>query len=417
MISLSDVEREVVGAFVDRLLPLCNAIRARQVRDGSIPEPLAADVDLLTRLRRSGRAVLEQADRHGLAEAFTADVDRWLATGLHTAPDFARTRDAVTPPLDGEIAVFVGPAMMTNSEPPVGFRFEAFVARRREPLALPALAARFPHPRNNCQSLQLLVGSDGVVSGNCIVFFPENVGAARPPRTQSYAMFFYSKFRRIHETFAVPAARDVLTTDSLPWASAGLDPQQCYEARAIWGYLHDYFHHQGPRPFDEHMAVKLNWFVGLLEEIKVDCQTLLACAAGDVPYGESQIDMILLERLFRYPLDRDAERVFDAGTGVLLFSWLVARGSITAVGDGRCRLALPATVDAARLLVDEIEEIERTAETDEQYRSTAKSFVRRFLRDGGAGRRFAFTPEQSVLRRRRARTDLMPVLSFGIGEL
>lgn len=417
MITLTTTEREAIALLAERVIPLCNEIRTRQVRNGSIEEPTDSDRALVEELAGAAREALVRLDHAEQGEALHADIGMWLAAGLDDKPDFARTRDAVRTPADGELGVFVGPVLMTNSEPPVKNGFEAFLVRRREPDALAEISRRYPHPKNVCQSVQLLAGSDGVTRGNCIVFFPENIPAAVRPTSQAFAMFFFSKFRRIHETFAVPAAETVLTADSVPRGSSGLSPRDCYEARSLWGYLHDYFHHQGPKPFDEHINVKLNWFVGLLEEIKVDCQTLLACAEADIPFADAQIDMILLERMFRYPLDAEAERVFDSGTGVLLFSWLRDHGAITAAEDGFLRLCPGEVFPALHKLVESIQAIETSVESDDEYRATAKAFVRRYLAEGVGKDRYAFSADQSVLRRHLATASAAPALVFGGGEL
>lgn len=402
--------------ITESLIPQVNRFRARQADDGTIPLPDRADAALLEEIRDEATAWYHCHGRTIQAEALATDIDGWLVAGLDTAPHFARSRDALVAPADGATAFFLAPVLTTNSVAPVGRRLECFLAQRREPQSLWELAQRYPHPKNNCQATVLLAGSDGFARGNCIVFFPENVAAHDKVTAQAYAIFFFSKFRKIHESRAVPAARAVLTPGSVPGASTGLDPDTCYEARATWGYLHDYFHHQGRWPFDEHIALKMNWFVGLLEETKVDCLTALAAADGTVPFAAEQTDMIVLERIFRYPLAPDATRNFDAGTGVLLFSWLRERGALT---DDGCRLRYDrqAALDAMRELVASVERIEATVRGPDEYRAAAKALVRAYLPDGGPGQRFRFTDDQRILLRVRPEIDRLPALSFAPAEL
>lgn len=413
--ALTPRERTAV-TLLEGIVPLADRLRVDQAPDGSIGAPTPAHAESVRELGRLGAEALDRLGLAAQAAALRADTAGWLAAGLDSRPEFDRTRDAIVAPGDGETGVFIGPALMTNAEQPVKYGFEAFAYRRREPADLDRLSGLFPHPKNICQATQLLIGSAGAARGNCIVFFPENIAAREKPAVQTFAIFFFNKFRRIHETFAIPAARGVLTGDSLPWASDGLDPEVCYEARAQWGYLHDYFHHQGPRPFDENIKVKLNWYVGLLEEIKVDCQTILACLESDLPMARPLIDMVLIERMFRYPLDPAAQRVFDSGTGVLLFSWLREQGAITAAGGDRLRLSLPATYPALRALIDAIVEIEVRTGSDDEYRAAALDFVRRYLPAGTGKDRFAFTADQEVLRRYAATASGRPTLTFGIDE-
>lgn len=403
-------------ARLDRLIGLVNAFRRRQALDGSVSEPGEADLRLLEEIVETAAAVYGELGREEQAAALREDAAGWRAAGLDTVPDFTRTRDAFVSPADGELAFVVAPIRTTNSHPPVGQRMECFLTRRHEPRTLSKIAGRYPHPKDNCQATRLVAGSDGFAVGNCIVFFPENVAAVDKPRGQSYALFFFSKFRRIHETYALPAARAVLTPESMPTASAGLDPETCYEARATWGYLHDRFHYEGRWPIDQHVAVKMDWFVGVLEELKVDAKAMRACAGGDVPYADEQIAMILLERVFRYPLASDATRNFDSGTGVFLFSWLRERRALLPVGD-RYELDVPRAVSAMDDLVAEVEALEARVRDPDDYRAQAKAMVRGQLAEGTEGARYSFSGEQSVLLRARPELDRLPPLRFGPEEM
>ncbi|MTD55518.1 hypothetical protein GKO32_16270 [Amycolatopsis sp. RM579] len=407
------------------LIPDVDRFRARQADDGTIAGATGEDRVLLGQIRDEACAWYERHGWHDQAAALAADVDDWLAAGLDTRPHFARTRDTLRVPEDGSAVFFLAPLQSTNSAPPVGKRLDCFFALRKEPAALPELALSYPHPKNNCQSLVLITGSAGFRQGNCLVFFPENVAAHDKITEQPYAMFFYNKMRKIHETYALPGAAAVLTPESLPRASTGLDPDVCFEARAIWGYLHDSMHYQGLWPFDEHISLKMNWFVGLLEEIKVDAKTVLACADnGVVPFAAEQIDMILLERVFRYPQADDATRNFDSGTGVFLYSWLREHGALAGspADGGLLRFDRAKTLDALREFVATVEKLEADVTTDDAYRAAAKELVRRYLPApepapaGSPRQRYVFTEDQQVLLRAKQGLDEMPALEFERAE-
>jgi hypothetical protein len=402
----------------ESLIPMVNRFRDRQADDGTVRDPTERDRELLTKIRAQACARYDRHGATGQSGALADDVEDWLTAGLHTPPHFARSRDALRPPDDGNSVFFLAPLRNTNGAPPVGKRLDCFFALRKEPEALAELGLTYPHPKNNCQSLLLITGSKGFAQGNCLVFFPENVAADDKITKQAYAMFFYNKMRKIHATYALPGAAAVLTSGSLPRASADLDPDVCFEARAIWGYLHDFMHYQGLWPFDQHISLKMNWFVGLLEEIKVDAKTVLACAGGGVPFAEQQIDMILLERIFRYPQADDATRNFDSGTGVFIYSWLREHGALTGstAGDGLLRLDRDRVVGALREFVDMVETLEARVSTDDEYRSAAKILVREHLPEGDAGRRFRFTQDQEALLRAKRGLDRLPPLEFGRAE-
>lgn len=406
--------------LTDSIIPMVNRFRTRQQDDGTIAEPTPDDAALLGRIRDEAAAWYRRHGLDGQADALVADVEGWLDAGLGSRPHFARSRDALRVPADGEPVFFLAPLQSTNSAPPVGKRLECFLGLRKEPDALADMAEDFPHPKNNCQSLLLVTGSAGFTHGACLVFFPENVAAHDKVTDQPYAMFFYNKMRKIHETYALPAAEAVLTPDSLPRASTGLAADVCFEARAIWGYLHDSMHYQGLWPFDENISLKMNWFVGLLEEIKVDAKTVLACAGsgGLVPFAEQQIDMVLLERVFRYPQADDATRNFDSGTGVFLYSWFREHGALvgsTADG-GLLRLDRTKALEALDAFVTTVEKLEAEVTDDDGYRTAAKALVRRYLPEGEPKQRFSFTEDQLVLRRAKNELDRLPPLEFARAE-
>lgn len=404
------------AAIRSGLVPLVDRFRARQADDGTVTEPAAADRDLLAAIRDEARGHYLRRGGTAQAEALDADVADWLEAGLDTPPHFARSRDALRPPADGGTALFLAPLQSTNSVPPVGKRLECFLFLRKEADSVLDLHDTHPHPKNNCQCVVLLAGSRGLVEGNCLVFFPENVAARDKLDGQEYAMFLFSKFRRIHETYAIPSAAAVLTPDSLPRASADLKPEACYEARSMWGYLHDRAHYDGAWPFDQHIKLKMNWFVGVLEEIKVDAKTVLACADDGLPHADEVIDMILLERIFRYPLAEDATRNFDSGTGVFLFSWLRRRGALADAEDGLLRLDRAAAIDALRDYADAIEALEGRVADEDAYRAEAKALVREYLAPGEAKQRYAFTEDQRILLRAKHDLAKRPALRFGPAE-
>ncbi|WP_075554198.1 DUF6421 family protein [Pseudonocardia sp. Ae505_Ps2] len=398
---MSGTQSELYEA-VHEITGLVDRFRLRQERDGSIANACSDDANLLRTIVQRASDVLLHLRSERQLEALRSDVATWIAAGLNTAPDFGATREAFVPPDRDQLAFFLGCALTTNGAPPVGRRLECFLVRRQEPREIDDLAAFYPHPKNNCQSVILLHGSAGFRLGNCLVFFPENVPSSRPVYSQSYALFFFSKFRRIHEEMAIPPATRILVNGTAPSASAGLQPDRCYNARSVWGYLHDYYHHQGRWPLDENVDLKTNWFVGLLEETKVDAKTVIVAVDDDrVPFREEQIDMILLERLIRYPRSRAATRNFDAGTGVFLYSWFRERGGIELTPSGLI-FDRGAAVAALREYVHEIEELEGRVTDADMYKTEAKSFVRRYLSEGENRDRFAFSADQLLLLSRRS---------------
>ncbi|OYX52917.1 MAG: hypothetical protein B7Y96_10710 [Comamonadaceae bacterium 32-67-11] len=151
----------------------------------------------------------------------------------------------------------------------------------------------------------------------------------------------------------------------------------------MWGYLHDYFHHRGPRSFDEHIGVKTRWFTGLLEELKVDLQSFRVCRAGGVPHGAMVAEFILFDRTMRYPGEPDWSRNFDSGTGLLLLAYLAEAGAIGVSSTGRLDVDLLAVEAAGARFAAEVEALERLPDAD--YLEAAEAMVRRYLPAPGPG--------------------------------
>lgn len=381
--------------FHQRLLPSIARFQAMQASDGSIrPERIPEARNELVELVVHVWEVCIHLAQRELAEAFAYDARCWIEAGLHTRPGFDATAAAYRLPEPGAHTFFCGPVTTANGPNPRGWFMECFWALRQEPAECRTLERHYPHPKNKCQSTRLISGSRGFVTGNCIVFFPENVATREAIHSQSYAVFFFNKFQKIFETITMPMARRVfgdadILQPHVPWRAAGLPADACYRARCIWGYLHDYFHHIGPRPFDEHIQVKVTWFCGLLEEIKVDCQTMLACLDDpDMPFASEVFTFALLERMLRYPQQVDAQRNFDSATGVLLYEWLRARGALRARREGGLATDPESLADGLRSLVETITAFEKATDTA-AYKAQARSFVRGLLPEGAKGERYA----------------------------
>lgn len=387
-------EHPAAALVAHQLVPLVDRFRELQASTGAVT-PAGHDeaLGLLERIVPLVTATARAAGVPGLGEAFAADTLDWCARGLTQVPTYDRTLDVYRPPAGDGVTFFCAPLLATNGPAPRGHFLECFLAWREEPEVCTRLERDYPHPKNKCQSSRLLHGSRGMREGNCIVFFPENIASAKKVQSQDYALFFFNKFSDIYLSFTRPAVerlfgqRDLLTGEER-WRSFTLSPEAFYQARCVWGYLHDYHHHRGPRPFDENLQVKLNWFVGLLEETKVDCQTMLTCLQPEVPYGIEVLEFALFERLLRYPQQPDCTTNFDAGTGVLLFEWLLSQGALRPRAGGGLEFERTALVAALQALIERVESLERISD-DARYKAEAKAFVRAFVPEGEAtGHRF-----------------------------
>lgn len=374
-------------ALPDGFIDAVDALGRFQESDGSVaPRAVSQAKALVRAVAGQAASLAREYGQAAYAAALERDFAAWCGAGLTQPPDFSASRDALRAPDDGCPFFFTGPLRLANGGVR-GWRMECFLALREEPVA-PAyleLYARYPHPKNICQSSHLLSGSRGLREGNNIVFFPENIQARAPLRNQAYAVFFFNKFHKIFNTITVPTAQAIVARAPIENATAS-DPRRCYLARCVWGYLHDYFHHRGARPFDEHITVKTRWFTGLLEEIKVDLQTWLACREGDFIDADVVAEFIFYDRAFRYPTEPDWARNFDSGTGLLLLAMLRERGVVDARADGCLSIDVDGLAESARGFIADVEALE--ALTDDEYLGAARRMVHRYLPEAETPRRF-----------------------------
>jgi len=348
---LSEVKR-----LEDTAVPLVDEIQRYQRADGSIdPEHHGAAKAALSALRGELRssALFPEASR----EAFDHDLEKWRASGLESVPAFDTSRDAIEGPGDKELALFAGPAFMPNS----GTRsplFQVILIMRDEPESLSGVRTSYPHMESACQNTRVLTGSRHAREGLCVVLFPENVLASSAVTRQKFAWFLMNKHIPVYQ-WTLDRIRERcggnLFAESEPLASPGLDPDGVYDTRCCWAHLHEHHHQMGPRPLAANLALKTRKYTGLLEELKVDCQSMQACARDDsIPYRWEVLEFVLFDRLFRYPCADDAVRNDDAGAGILLGTWLLRQGVLTASGEQTRLVSRDETIRAVDALVGEI---------------------------------------------------------------
>lgn len=395
--------RSLVVLARDRVIPRVDELGTLQNADGSIGVDLPRATHLLRAVVEDVTAIARRTGQAGYADALCADVEGWIAAGLETAPHFDSSRDAYTPPANLAATVACLPFEATNGAR-AGRRLEFLFAIRHEPAELLAEAEVYPLPEVERQSMRLVCASRGLRVGNCIALFPESVAAATPVRRQHFGMFFLNKFQRIYTELTLPAARRVLVGPGAGredgWRTADLDPATCYSARCLWAYLHDYCHHQGPRPLHRNLKVKQNWFVGLLEETKVDAQAVLVSQRTGGHFGAEILEFMLLERIFRYPTHPAAVRNFDAGSGLLMYTWLRATGALKTEAGGRLSIDWGRSVSQLAALAAAIVAIEESVEDDLTYKERAREFVHRYLPPPSAeGDRFSVSDDQVLVAR------------------
>ena len=378
-VKLPSTETDLRGELAqleDGTVPLVHELQGYQRADGSAePRHRAAADAALSSLRAAlhGNALFPERSR----EAFDRDLAAWRAAGLESPPRFDASRDAIEGPGDKELALFAGPAFMPNSDTPDRPLFQLVLIMRDEPDSLRGVRQKYSHSGSGVQSTRVLAGSRQATAGKCVVLFPENIPASSQVTRQKFAWYFMNKHIPVYQwTLARVRERcgQSLFAEGDPLASPRLAAENVYDARCCWGHLHEHHHQVGPRPLASNLALKTQRYTGLLEELKVDCQSLLACLRDPaIPYRFEVFEFVLFDRLFRYPCGDDALSNDDAGAGVLLGTWLLRRGAVRP-GEGRAQLASRAeTMRAVDALVAEILALEELDET--AYLQAAERFT------------------------------------------
>lgn len=382
---------DIVNLVNEQIVPNIHELQTYQNDKGQITERHERAEQLLLQLIEDAGTIYEAVHLTVAKEAFKQDVLDWIGRGLGETPYFDRLLTAYRAPSDQETTFFAAPIVTPNGPHAKGCYFEAFLAVREEPAMMRPIEEELPHPENGCQSLKLLAGTKGFTEEKCIVFFPENVKTKENITSQTFAIFYFNKFYHIYHEDTLKRARAIF--EHAPFKSAQLSPDRTYEARVLWGYLHDYFHHCGKKPFHLHIQAKMNFFAGILEEVKVDCQAILTLWERQYDGWEEIIEFVLYERLLRYPSQHNATRNFDSGTGYFLFSWIIENGRSIQRGEKKpVSLDLSRCMDDLKKLVAEIEQLEEL-EDDSAYKEAAERYVRQYLPPGREGERFS-VPEQ-----------------------
>ncbi len=369
------------------LIPDVNRFRQWQNARGCVVTAVNEASSVLLKIVASLELVCRTTNQLELAAAFAEDAQRWLAAGIDNVPDFSTTRSAYEPGDSGDLTILVAPLTTTNGSPPPGVHLECLLTQLDTPPTCHDLAEGLA-----CRFGRFIAGSTGFSRGNSLVCFSEQVAGEKASHQQGFALFLLNKFNQIYRRQTLPVARHLFgerspLTGDYRWASDGLSPYEMYAARCVWAAAHEQQHQRGPRPLHANLRQKLNWYCGLLEELKVDIRVVLEAQQGQLPAAETVMEFVLLDRMLRYPRHPEATRNFDAGSGFLLFEHLANHGAIRRPSGARHLLLDPEL--CFRVLAGLAEQIEQLeTHEDSRYRAEAEQLVRSLLPVAKAPARF-----------------------------
>ncbi|MBO9555675.1 DUF6421 family protein [Cellulomonas sp.] len=343
-----------------RLRADVGALRALQVKDGSIP-----DTDAHPEARRLAAAIAGAVstlvpfvphDEDYLA-AVTKDLARWVDDGFGV-PDFLDSLVLFHPErlrVDGLRHLVLFPMYTQNGS--TDRRFEAVLLEVRWPEIVAHLeATRFSNRMFvPVRFLDFTAGYDT----NSAVLFPETVAVREVPVFTWGAIFAdreAARFRRV-----VRAAAETTRLALPPDAARLLDDQRLAEETfVLWDLVHDRTHMRGDLPFDPFMIKqRMPYFLYSLEELRCDLTAFrhaVALERDGVPHARYVQYAVLFDRIFRFPVTGTRVRNYDGLGGQLLFAWL-HQHHVLDWTDSRLTVDWPRVPDAVIALGEQIEQL------------------------------------------------------------
>ncbi len=278
---------------------------------------------------------------HPVVASFLADCGR----GKDGVWDFAATRDAVTAHDDtglmlGVFAAAYNPSLLLDA-----FSFDHMAVHE-------GFARAYPNP--GVRPIWLGDATAGFKFELSVALFPENFLTAEAVTPRHRAYYFIDRFVRRH----LEITRAILNLGTSPRAFARLKRASdgaIARGCVAWVHLHEYFHRRGHLPLPENLGVKSTRSTAGLEEVRCDALACLAAHRGaehGVEDGELHAELILAERLLRYPLQDDPQRNYDARGSQFLYGYLHERGALR--DDGAGRMDLPQGLDGVIVALREM---------------------------------------------------------------
>ncbi|MCE2929465.1 MAG: hypothetical protein LW817_07545 [Candidatus Caenarcaniphilales bacterium] len=245
-----------------------------------------------------------------------------------------------------------------------------------------------------------------------VALFGENylTQAENENDTNAEAFYFIEKFANRTNKFTIPVINQFTSNDSFKRLK-DVNDQGLMFAHSAWLNMHEHNHASGPLPRVDRgemngSAAKHGYYMsntkytGALEELRVDLETILSAftstsnqrsrktfgTQGDLAMGDLVGQLILAERLIRYPiqLEDPAKISFDAISSHILINHLLEDGAIK-ITNGQMQLDQDKVEQSLKGLHEQIEAkekdiISRFDLDDTSQRKTARNELVEFAK-------------------------------------
>ncbi len=296
----------------------------------------------------SGRLLTALAGyrEHPVVRAFVEDVERSARQPI----DCGATRAALRQ-RDADLVLGFFHVPYTEELGLDAFAYERVLPDER-------LARRYPSPAVRAVSTRFATA--GFRAPLCVALFPEGFMAREAIVADDAVFYFMDRFVERFWRVTSPVLHRLACPDTLVGLKS-ISPSEVLVAAATWVHLHEHFHRQGFLPLPDYLHVKQTRSAAGLEEVRVDVLTIIAClqeAARGLPGARTVADLVLAERLFRYPFQATPQSNYDARGVQVLFSFLERRGVLEVRGE-QLHLHMEDLVPALKELVIAINHLEQ----------------------------------------------------------
>ncbi|UFJ42470.1 DUF6421 family protein [Brevibacillus humidisoli] len=305
---------------VRTIVELCNQLRAKQLEHGGFsPDDTIAASEELTNVSNALQQLAETFPSPYL-DAVRDDLHAWMRQGLSTRPLFDHSLRAFKRAENHSFGFALFP-IKDLTQQTESIRLEAFVYYRNE---LPLLEQmRRQYRDQSYQAVELLLATDGLTDNNVLNLFPEAISVDMMADQQQFALFFHNKYLEIFYEITKPLGAFLVSDPLAVWQAS---PDQIYDARTIYSYLHDLYHYSGTLPFDEFWQEKSSTLGSCFEEIRVDTLTYLTLSAREEEPCRLAAELFLLDRIYRYSYTDEPTDSFDCLTNYFFLAYLLAHG-------------------------------------------------------------------------------------------
>lgn|GEM_PF-5132744 len=303
------------------IVETCNRIRNLQLVDGSIQGDNQTVRDDLQLLIQKIQVVQSLFDERYVQELI-ADLENWMSAGLHTTPRFENSYRYFSPGENNSLGLLLFP-IYDLSYRGRSVKLEVCLYYRNEPRNVTESRPNYPYAI--FQSCELLMATDGLTLQNVFTLFPENIAVDKIADQRKFAFFFITNYLKVFQHITKPLGGFLIANDFDIFQA---DPNEIYDARCAFSFVHDHNHYVGALPFDSFYEYKTTLLGSFFEEMRVEAITFNNLRSSNDRFFLMAAELILAERTYRYTYTNDPWESFDTLTNYFFLNYFIQNNAI-----------------------------------------------------------------------------------------